>query len=60
MSSNAVRHRSNPASFAAGQIAMVSLEFNGPVAGEIKRHPQGEVLLVARDNRAGVMRKGLN
>ena len=28
-----------------------------PFAGEIKRHPEVEVLLVARDNRTEVMRK---
>jgi len=36
---------------------MVSLEFNGPGAGEIKRHPEVEVLLVARDDRTDVMKK---
>jgi len=32
---------------------MVSLEFNGSGAGEIKRHPQAEMLLVTRDNHTG-------
>ena len=31
-----------------------------PFAGEIKRHPEVEVLLVTRDGRAGVMNKVLN
>jgi nucleoside-triphosphatase THEP1 len=31
-----------------------------PFADEIKRHPEVEVLLVTRDNRAEVMRKVLN
>jgi hypothetical protein len=39
---------------------MVSLEFNGPGAGEIKRHPEVETLLVTRDNRTEVMKKALN
>jgi hypothetical protein len=36
---------------------MVSLEFNGLGADEIKRHPEVETLLVTRDNRTEVMRK---
>jgi len=72
MSSNAVRHRSNPASFAAGQIATVSLEFfpkrvlapimlnPHPCAGEIKRRPEVETLLATRDNHTEVMKKVLN
>ena len=36
---------------------MVSLEFNGPGAGEIKRHPEVETLPVARDDRTEVMKK---
>jgi hypothetical protein len=39
---------------------MVSLEFNGLSADEIKRHPEIEVLLVIRDNRTEVMRRVLN
>ena len=39
---------------------MVSLEFNGPGAGEIKRHPEIGTLLVTRDNRSNVMKKVLN
>jgi formylmethanofuran dehydrogenase subunit A len=31
-----------------------------PFAGEIKRHPEVEVLLAARDNRTEVMKKVLN
>jgi len=34
-------------------------EFKGRVAGEIKRHPEVETLLVTRDNRAEVMNKVL-
>ena len=29
---------------------MVSLEFNGPGAGETKRHPEVEVLSITRDS----------
>jgi len=32
---------------------MVSLEFNGPGAGETKRHPEVEVLLVSLDTQSG-------
>jgi nucleoside-triphosphatase THEP1 len=39
---------------------MVSPEFNGLGADEIKRHPEVEVLLVTRDNRTEVMRKVLD
>jgi hypothetical protein len=39
---------------------VVSLEFNGLGAGEIKRRPEVEPLLITRDNRAGVMRRVLN
>jgi hypothetical protein len=39
---------------------MVSMEFNGLDAGEIKRRPEVETLLVTRDNRTEVMRKVLN
>ena len=39
---------------------MVSLEFDGLVAGEIKRRPEVETLLVPRDNRTEVMKKVLN
>ena len=39
---------------------MVSLEFNGLGAGEIKRDPEVETLLVTRDNRTEVMKKGLH
>ena len=39
---------------------MVSLEFNGPGAGEIKRRPEVEVLSGTRDNRPEVMKKVLN
>jgi nucleoside-triphosphatase THEP1 len=39
---------------------MVSLEFNGLGADEIKRRPEVEVLLVTRDNRTEVMRKVLD
>jgi hypothetical protein len=39
---------------------MVSLEFNGLGADEIKRHPEVKVLLVTRDNRTEVMNKVLN
>ena len=39
---------------------MVSLEFNGPGAGKIKRHPEVETLLATRDNRTEVMRKVLD
>jgi nucleoside-triphosphatase THEP1 len=31
-----------------------------PFAGEIKRHPEVEALLVTRDNRTEVMRKVLD
>jgi hypothetical protein len=39
---------------------MVSPEFKVLGADEIKRHPEVETLLVTRDNRTEVMRKGLN
>jgi hypothetical protein len=39
---------------------MASLEFNGSGAGEIKRHPEVEVLPVARGNRTERMKKVLN
>jgi len=39
---------------------MVSLEFNGPGAGEIKRHPEVKTLLAAIDNRTEVVKKVLN
>ena len=39
---------------------MVSLEFNGPGAGEIKRHPEVETLLITTDNRTEAMTKVLN
>ena len=39
---------------------MVSLEFNGLGADEIKRHPEVETLLVTRDNRTEVMKKVLS
>jgi len=39
---------------------MVSLEFNGPGAGEIKRHPDIETLPVTRNDRTEVMKKVLN
>lgn len=38
---------------------MAPLEFDGLGAGEIKRRPQVETLLVTRDNRTEVMRKVL-
>jgi nucleoside-triphosphatase THEP1 len=31
-----------------------------PFAGEIKRHPEVEVLLITGDNRTEVMREALN
>ena len=39
---------------------MMSLEFNGLGADEIKRHPEFETLLVTRDNRTEIMKKVLN
>jgi hypothetical protein len=39
---------------------MVALEFDGLGAGEIKRHPEADVLLVTRDNRAKAMGKVSN
>jgi nucleoside-triphosphatase THEP1 len=39
---------------------MVSLEFNGLGADEIKRRPEVETLPVTRDNRTEVMKKVLN
>ena len=39
---------------------MVSLEFNGLGAGEIKRHPGIEILLVTRDKPTSVTKKVLN
>jgi hypothetical protein len=39
---------------------MASLEFNGLGAGEIKRRPEVKAVLMARDNRAGVMKEALN
>jgi hypothetical protein len=39
---------------------MVSLEFDGLGAGEIKRHPEVETLPVTRANRTEAMRKVLN
>ena len=39
---------------------MVSLEFNGLDADEIKRQPEIETLLVTRDNRTEVMKKVLD
>ena len=41
-------------------MGMVSLEFNGLGAGEVKRHPEAETLLVTRGNRTEVMKKVLN
>ena len=38
---------------------MVLLKFNGVRAGEIKRHPEGETLLVTRGNRTEAMKKVL-
>jgi len=35
---------------------VASLEFSGPGAGEIKRHPEIEALLVATDNGTQPMR----
>jgi hypothetical protein len=35
-------------------IGVVALEFSGLDAGEIKRHPEVEALLVSRDTRAEV------
>jgi hypothetical protein len=39
---------------------MVSMEFNGLDADEIKHHPEVETLLITRDNRTEVMKKVLN
>ena len=39
---------------------MASLEFRGPSADEIKRHPEVETLLVTRANRTQAMKKVLN
>ena len=43
-----------------GLIGMVSLEFNGLGADEIKRHPEVEVLWVTRDSHTEVMKKVLS
>lgn len=46
---------------AAAMVSFVaSLEFSGPGAGEIKRHPEIEALLVATDNGTQPMRGVLN
>ena len=42
------------------RIDIVSLEFNGLGADEIKSHPEVETLMVTRDNRTEVMNKVLN
>jgi hypothetical protein len=55
--------RGHNAGFVAGlalhRRGMVSLEFDGPGAGEIKRHPKAETLLVTGDKRAELMREVL-
>jgi nucleoside-triphosphatase THEP1 len=44
-----------------GQKVLGTIMFNPHrLAGEIKRHPEVEVLLVTRDNRTQVMKKVLN
>jgi hypothetical protein len=40
-------------------VGMVSLEFNGLGAGEIKRRPEVEVLPATKDNRTEVTKKVL-
>jgi len=40
-----------------GLTTTVPLEFSGLSAGEVKRRPEVETLLVTRDNRTEVMRK---
>jgi hypothetical protein len=39
---------------------MASVEFNGLVAGEIKRHPEVEPLRVTGDTHAKAVKKVLN
>jgi hypothetical protein len=46
--------------FIVGPIGMVSLEFKGLGAGEIKRDPEVETLLVTKDKPTEIMKKALN